>query len=113
MRHAAVLPSDFGSSRKSQPARKHADTHAEEQAWPIRTTNTEYPGHQEPVSISAGQKRTNTGHTVDLTDQENPPTQRLKRRITRTRRALETIEHNTQLAQGGSQQMNIDLNTEE
>ncbi|KAF2844379.1 hypothetical protein T440DRAFT_523543 [Plenodomus tracheiphilus IPT5] len=59
-----------------------------------------------------GQKQTNTGHTVNLTEQENPPTQRPQRSITRTRRALEIIENNAQLTQSGDQQMDIDLDME-
>ena len=60
-----------------------------------------------------GQKRTNTGATIDPTDHETrSPTrtssQRPQRAIVPSRRALEAIEVNTRLLQSSNQHMEID-----
>jgi hypothetical protein len=64
-----------------------------------------------------GQKRTNTGTTVDPMDQENQPiqvtgSQRPQRNIIPTRRAMEAISNNAQRTRENNQQMDIDSDTE-
>lgn len=64
-----------------------------------------------------GQKRTNTGTTIDPIDQENQPpqgtsSQRPQRNIVPSRRALESIRNNTRSTQENTQQMDIDSDTE-
>lgn len=64
-----------------------------------------------------GQKRTNTGATIDLTDQENrlsagTGNQRPQRTIMPSRRALEAISANARLTHGSTQHMEIDCETE-
>jgi hypothetical protein len=64
-----------------------------------------------------GQKRTNTGTTIDLMDQENMQpagsgNQRPQRTIIPSRRVLESIGTNTRLPLSNTQQMEIDSETE-
>jgi hypothetical protein len=91
--------------RRNQPSRNMA---------PMQTTKAARSRSQ----AERGQKRTNTGNTINPTDQENQLTQvvssqRPQRNIVRTRRALEAISNNTQLTQENTQQMDIDSDTEE
>ncbi|KAH7111337.1 hypothetical protein B0J11DRAFT_498685 [Dendryphion nanum] len=63
-----------------------------------------------------GQKRTNTGNTIDNGDKENQlgrenSSQRPQRHIIPSRRALEAIENNTQVMRWSSQQMDVDPET--
>ncbi|KAF1934128.1 uncharacterized protein M421DRAFT_388533 [Didymella exigua CBS 183.55] len=73
------------------------------------------------LATQRGRKRTNTGNTVDLTEQENMPSQTTQssssqqpqRNITLTCRALKAIGHITQPTQGGSNHhMEINSNSE-
>jgi hypothetical protein len=64
-----------------------------------------------------GQKRTNTGNTIDTGYNENRPTkesgsQRPQRTIMPSRRALEAINNNAQLIQWNSRQMDIEHGTQ-
>jgi hypothetical protein len=90
-----------------------------------RSRPTQAPASTQPAPITRnrsqigrGQKRTNTGTTVDLTDQRNPSTQasgsqRPQRHIIPTQRAMEATGNNTQQTQGGnSQHMEIESDNE-
>ena len=108
IRRTATLPPSRGDAKKQHPIRGTGCRRPTQPA-PI-TRNRPQPGR--------GQKRTNTGTTVDPADQQNSSTQasgsqRPQRHVIPTQRVIEATGNSTQQTQSGnSQHMEIDSDNE-